>query len=108
MADMNKTRTVAFASTVAAAMLAGGVLGANLLANVSAASPSPSPAASLGTFKSNEDPTHEKGETAAREAAENNGTFHPGGPGGPGGGPSNETAAHEATESAAREAAEKT
>jgi hypothetical protein len=106
MAVMNKTRTVAFASTVAAAMLFGGVLGATLLANVSAASsPSPSPATSPGSFKSNEDPTHEKGESAAQETAENNGTFRPGGPGG---GPSNETAAHEATESASREAGEKT
>ena len=105
---MNKTRTVAFASTVAAAMLFGGVLGATVLANVSAASPSPSPAASPGTFKSNEDPTHEKGESAAQEAAENNGTFHPGHPGGnPGGGPSNESPAHEATESPSREASEK-
>ena len=105
---MNKTRTVAFASTVAAAMLFGGVLGATVLANVDAASPSPSPAASPGTFKSNEDPTHEKGESAAQEAAENNGTFHPGHPGGgPGGGPSNESPAHEATESPSREASEK-
>jgi len=105
MVDMNKTRTVAFASTVAAAMLFGGVLGATVLANVSAASPSPSPAASPGTFKSNEDPTHEKGESAAQESAENNGTLHPGG--GPGGGPSNESPAHEATESPSREASEK-
>src|SRR5579859_3026554 len=109
MVDMNKTRTVAFASTVAAAMLFGGVLGATVLANVSAASPSPTPAASPGTFKSNEDPTHEKGESAAQEAAENNGTFRPGGPGGlggPGKQASNEDPTHEKSESAAREAAE--
>ena len=105
MVGMNKTRAVAYASTVAAAMLFGGVLGATVLANVNAASPSPSPAASPGTFKSNEDPTHEKGESAAQEAAENNGTFHPGG--GLGGGPSNESPAHEATESPSREASEK-
>ncbi len=104
---MDKTRVLLFASVVAAAMVFGGVLGATVLARstvtpasaaLAAASPSP-------TFKSNEDATHEKGETAAQETAENNGTFHPGGPGA---GPSNETAAHEATESAAREAAEKT
>ncbi len=104
---MDKTRVLLFASVVAAAMVFGGVLGATALARstvtpaiaaLAAASPSP-------TFKSNEDATHEKGETAAQETAENNGTFHPGGPGA---GPSNETAAHEATESAAREAAEKT
>src|SRR5260221_474407 len=74
----------------------------NVNAAATAASPSPSP------FKSNEATAHESGESAAQETAENNGTFHPGGPGGPGGGPSNETAAHEATEPAAREAAEQT
>ncbi len=107
-AFMNKTRTLVFASAITAAMLFGGVLGATALArsplsNVNAASPSPS--ASPGTFKSNEDSAHEKAESAAQETAENNGTFHPGG--GPGGGPSNETAAHEASESASREASEK-
>jgi len=107
---MNKPRLILFASVIASAMIFGGVMGATLFARgtltnanaafAAAASPSP-------TFKSNEDPTHEKGESAAQEAAENNGTFHPGGPGGPGG-QSNESAAHEAGESAAREAAEKT
>ena len=67
------------------------------LITANAASPSPSPSA--GPFKSNEDPTHEKGESAAQEAAENNGTFRPGG-GGPGSGPSNESPSHEASESA--------
>jgi hypothetical protein len=105
---MNKTRILLFASTVAAAMLFGGVVGATVLAkstltSVSAASASPSP--SPGAFKSEETASHEAGESAAQETAENNGTFHPGGPGG---GQSNESAAHEAGESAAREAAEKT
>jgi hypothetical protein len=104
---MNNSRVLVFASVVAAAMVFGGVLGATALARstvtpasaaLAAASPSP-------TFKSNEDATHEKAESAAQEAAENNGTFRPGGPGA---GPSNETAAHEAGESAAQEAAEKT
>ena len=104
---MDRTRVLLFASVVAAAMVFGGVLGATVLARstvtpasaaLAAASPSP-------TFKSNEDATHEKAESAAQETAENNGTFHPGGPGG---GPSNETSAHEAGESAAQEAAEKT
>ena len=108
---MTKTRLLVFASVVAAAMVFGGVLGATVLSRVSftpalaavaAASPSPS-------FKSNENATHEAGESAAQEAAENNGTA-PHGPGGPGrpGGQSNETPAHEANESAAQEAAEKT
>jgi hypothetical protein len=56
--------------------------------------------------KSNEDATHEAGESAARETAENNGTAFAGR--GPGGGGSNENPAHEAGESAAREAAEGT
>ena len=106
---MNKSRSVIYASAIAAAMAVGGVVGATAVAiapliTANAASPSPSPSASAGAFKSNEDPTHEKGESAAQETAENNGTFRPGG----GNGPSNETPAHEATESAAREAAEKT
>lgn len=109
---MNKPRLILFASVTASAMIFGGVMGATVfahgtLSNALAAIPaaaSPSP-----TFKSNEDPTHEKSESAAQEAAENNGTFHPGGPDHPGGpaGMSNESAAHEAGESAAREAAEK-
>ena len=106
---MNKTRSLIFGSVVVASMIFGGVISATVFAKTSppfnvnaaatAASPSPSP------FKSNEATAHESGESAAQETAENNGTFHPGGPGG---GPSNETAAHEATEQAAREAAEQT
>ncbi len=89
-------------------MVFGGVLGATVLArstytpaNAALAAASPTP-----TFKSNENATHEAGESAAQEAAENSGTFRPGG--GPGGGQSNETSAHEAGESASQEAAEKT
>lgn len=105
---MITTRTLVFASVVAAAMIFGGVLGASAMsrstltaahAAFTAASPSPG-------FKSNEDPTHEKGESAAQETAENNGTFHPAGPGGPWTGHSNESASHEAGESATREAQE--
>jgi hypothetical protein len=108
MGDMNTTRTLVFASVIAAAMVFGGVLGATAMsrstltpaiAALTAASPSP------GAFKSNEDATHEKGESAAQETAENNGTFHPGGPGG-GPGHSNETATHESSEPAARETQE--
>lgn len=110
---MNRIRTLVFASSVVGAMAIGGVLGATVLAKstltpVSAAATAASPSPSPGSFKSNESTAHEAGESAAQEAAENNGTFHPGGPGGPGGGQSNESAAHEAGESAAREAAEKT
>jgi len=69
-------------------------------------SATPTPAASAAPTgpKSNEDATHEQGESAALETAENNGTAHHGGPGA--GGAPNEDPAHEAGESAAREAAE--
>src|SRR5260370_34017172 len=68
---------------------------ANFLA---AASPAP-------TNKSNETSAHEATESAARETAENNGTFH-GGPGGPGGA-SNETTTHQTGETAAQRATRK-
>src|SRR6185437_7654929 len=106
---MDKTRIAVFACVVAAAMVFGGVLGATIfsraaltpaLAALTAASPSP-------TSRSNEDPAHERNETAAQEAAENNGTARHGQDGlRPCGGHSNEDAAHEAQESAAEEAAE--
>lgn len=109
---MNKARLVLFGSVIAVAMVFGGVMGATVFAHSSgiapafaaltAASPSPS-------FKSNEDATHEKNESPAQEAAENNGTFRPGGPGmggHPCGGHSNEDATHEKSETAAQEAAE--
>ncbi|HLK40930.1 MAG TPA: hypothetical protein VKU41_29470 [Polyangiaceae bacterium] len=106
---MNNTRTLLFAGGIVAAMFVGGFLGATAIAKspITAASAaltasSPSPA-----FKSNETSSHEAGESAAREAAENNGTFHPGGPGGFGPGfKPNEDPTHEAGESAAREAQE--
>ena len=100
---MNKTRILLFGSLVAAAMVVGGVIGATGLvrspvaAFAATASPTPTP-------KSNEATTHESGETAAREAAENSGQGF--GPGGPGGGHSNETAPHETGETATRETAE--
>ena len=109
---MNRARLLLFGSVIAVAMVFGGVMGATVfahsngiapaLAALTAASPSPS-------FKSNEDATHEKNESTAQEAAENNGTFRPGGPGAGGhpcGGHSNEDATHEKSETAAQEAAE--
>jgi hypothetical protein len=97
--QMSVRKAVA-ATGLAAVTVAGGVVGASLIGTADAAAPSPSPTTVGG---SNEDTTHEAGESAAREAAENNGSAgfegrHHGGP--------NETAAHEAGESAAREAAE--
>ncbi len=102
MADMSKGRTLLIASAIAAAMIVVGVVAASAAGRgaatnfLAAASPSP------GTFKSNETPSHEASEPAARETAENNGTFHPGGPGGQ----SNETSTHESQETATQEAAE--
>jgi hypothetical protein len=105
---MITTRTLVFASVVAAAMIFGGVLGATAMSRSTLTAGSAASAATSPTpgFKSNEDPTHEKGESAAQETAENNGTFHPAGPGGAFSGHSNEAAGHEAGESAAREAQE--
>ena len=107
---MKRKPALTFALVISAALVLGVVLGVTALANsgnalahgtfLAAASPSPSP-------RSNETASHEQNETAAQEAAENNGTFHPGGPGGQHG-PSNESASHEAGETAAQEAAENT
>lgn len=111
---MDRTRVILFASVVGAALIFGGVVGATVAARstllpasaaLMAASPSPTP-------KSNETPSHEAGESSSQEAAENNGTFHPGGPGGgffnghPCGGHSNEDATHEKGESSSVEASE--
>jgi hypothetical protein len=100
----------------AACLIAGGALSGSLGIAGAASSSSTTPSA---TFKSNEDPAHEATESAAREAAEDNGTAGPfgdhrghrdfGGPGdhgGPGPGHFNEDPAHEAAESPAREAQE--
>src|SRR5947208_1401508 len=94
---MDRTRVILFASVVAAAMVFGGVLGATVLArstytpaSAALAATSPAPAAT-----SNEATAHEAGESAAQEAAENNGTARPHGPGAGG---SNEDPAHEAVE----------
>ena len=79
---LNGVRKLAVAATVAGSMLVGGIGGAALYATTiaaSAASPSPSPSSgsssttSPGKFVPNEDPTHEAGESAAREAQENAG-----------------------------------
>jgi hypothetical protein len=81
---VNGIRKTALAAAIAGSMLVGGVGGAVLYAattlTASAASPSPSPSSSSGSpssstgkFVPNEDPTHEAGESAAREAQENAG-----------------------------------
>ena len=79
---MNGIRKTALAAAIAGSMLVGGVGGAVLYASTvltaSAASPSPAPSSGSssstpGKFVPNEDPTHEAGESAAREAQENAG-----------------------------------
>src|ERR1700737_1063401 len=88
MARFNKALV---AVGIAASGLTGGVIGATIMGagtaainaapvastaatSGSAATAAPAAAPAAGTFKSNEDATHEAGESAAREAAENNGT----------------------------------
>jgi hypothetical protein len=66
------------AAAISGSMLAGGVVGAVLygtttLAAAAATTPTPSPGTASGKFVPNEDPTHEAGESAAREAQENAG-----------------------------------
>jgi hypothetical protein len=87
---VNGIRKAALAAAIAGSMLVGGVGGAVLYATTtltaSAATPSPSPpspssssgsssssSSTPGKFVPNEDPTHEAGESAAREAQENAG-----------------------------------
>ena len=78
---MNRVRTLVTSAAIAGSMLIGGVAGAALYgvsslsaaAATTAASPTPAPTSSSGTFVPNEDPTHEAGESAAREAQENAG-----------------------------------
>jgi len=75
---VNGVRKSIAAAAIAGSMLVGGVGGAVLYAATTisasaATSPSPSPGTSSGKFVPNEDPTHEAGESAAREAQENAG-----------------------------------
>lgn len=74
---MNKVRLTIAGAAVAGSMLVGGVIGATVSGasaiNAAAATPSPTPPASAAPFRGNEEPTHEKGETAVREAAEDAG-----------------------------------
>lgn len=78
---MNRVRTAITAAAIAGSMVVGGVVGATLYgvsalsaaAATTATSPTPTPGTSTGKFVPNEDPTHEAGESAAREAQENAG-----------------------------------
>jgi large exoprotein involved in heme utilization and adhesion len=111
---MRISRKLPLGAAVGAAMLAAGGFGyalftpgssgAQTTTTVPAAGGATTPGS--GAFHSNEDPTHEKGESAQREADENSGKAFAGrGPGGrfkP-----NEDPTHEKSESAQREAQEK-
>ena len=98
---MTKVQSWVIVGVSAVALIIGVLLATGTF--TAAQSPTPSPAPTSGAFKSNEDPTHESGESADREAQEDAGVF----PGGKHrGGGSNEDAAHEAQESPEREAQE--
>jgi hypothetical protein len=88
---MTRIRLALIGAGMTACLLTGGVIGATVFQFTSAAAATPSaasaaataspapnsgstsPGSGSGTFKSNEDPTHEQGESAAREAQENAG-----------------------------------
>jgi hypothetical protein len=112
--SLTPTQRIVTVAGIAGSMIAGGVIGATLAGPLAATAANngssiqltaatASPSASAGTFKSNENATHEAGESATVEAQENSGQ-RPGG--GTGKFTPNENATHESTESAAREAQE--
>jgi hypothetical protein len=84
---MTRIRLALIGAGMTACLLTGGVIGATVFQVTSAAAATPSAASTAataspapnapnggsGTFKPNEDPTHEQGESAAREAQENAG-----------------------------------
>ncbi len=85
---MSRIKLTVAAGAVAASMFTGGVIGAALWGTsaiaASAATTTPAttaataatpPASAPGTFRSNEEATHEAGESSAREAQETAGQF---------------------------------
>jgi hypothetical protein len=79
---MNRLKSMILGATVTGSLLTGGVIGAALagplLASAAttssnAATAAASPSATTGKFVPNEDPAHEAGESAEREAQENAG-----------------------------------
>ena len=71
---MKHGRRLAAVLGAAACLIVGGALGGGLLNAGAATSKGSSTATNGQTQGSNEDPAHENGESAAREAAEDNGT----------------------------------
>jgi hypothetical protein len=79
---MNRMKSMILGAAVGGSLLTGGVIGATLagplLASAAttssnAATAAASPSATTGKFVPNEDPAHEAGESAEREAQENAG-----------------------------------
>jgi hypothetical protein len=78
---MNGMRRVLMSVALGGSLLTGGVIGATIAGPVlasaasstSSATTAASPSTSSGKFVPNENPTHEAGESAAREAQENAG-----------------------------------
>ncbi|HEY8766835.1 MAG TPA: hypothetical protein VIP09_06195 [Dehalococcoidia bacterium] len=104
---MSKTQSWVMMGVSSIALVIGVLLATGALTSAQTNTPTTAPSATVapgGTFKSNEDPTHEKSESADREAQEDSGTFHPGGRGHG----SNEDPTHESSESPEREAQEGT
>jgi hypothetical protein len=103
---MSKTQSWMMMGLSSVVLVIGALLATGALTSAQTNAPSTTPSATTapsGTFQSNEDPTHEIGESAAHEANENSGNFHPGSGHG-----SNEDPTHEGMESAQREAQEGT
>jgi hypothetical protein len=106
---MSTFRKAGIAVAMGGLVVAGSAVGGGLMsAGAATTPPAGTSGSNLGAFHSNENATHEGSESAAREAAEDNGTAGFGRAGGPGRGAfhPNEDKAHEASESAAREQAE--
>jgi hypothetical protein len=74
---MGPFRKVGLAAALGACVVAGSALGGGLLSAGAATNSTPS--GNGKTFHSNESASHESGESAAREKAENDGTAGPGG-----------------------------
>ena len=104
---MTSRRKAAGIAALIGTGLAAGAIGAMVFgpgpAGAQTNTPTPKATSTTGTFHSNEDPAHERGETAQQEADENAGRFRGGHFGRAG---SNEDPAHEKTESPEREAQE--
>jgi hypothetical protein len=104
---MSKTQSWVMMGVSAIALAIGVLLATGALTSAQTDTPTTAPSATTapgGTFKSNEDPTHEGTEGTDREAQEDSGSFRPGN----GGYGSNEDPTHEGSESPEREAQEGT